>query len=120
MDQKKMLMYAGAAAVFYYLYKAGKIPFLSAGAGPVMVMPPPPKPAAEAGGEMDTMSPVRVAQAQQGVPATAASTGDIKNAAAPTSAAEKYYGVGGVEFKAQGLSRASMKSGPSFGPSCRK
>jgi hypothetical protein len=44
------------------------------------------------------------------------STGDgsITNAAAPN--AEKYYGVGGVEFMTQGVNKKHMKSGPFFGP----
>lgn len=54
------------------------------------------------------------------IPATAAAGGDIKNAATPSTAVEKYYGVGGVEFRSQGLNRNGMRYGPSYGPNCRK
>lgn len=110
MNTKNMLYLAAAAGVGYYLYTN----YYNVAAAPAPAAKPQgPQSAAR-------MLELPSQQTDSAVPATAAATGDVKNAAAPNSTAETYYGVGGVEFKAQGLSKKHMQFGPIYGPSGKK
>jgi hypothetical protein len=98
MDSNKKMLLVGAAAIAGYYYYTR-----------VYNRPPPPQP------QSPPPPPPKAAPEPQKQPKTAT----IKNAAAPPSAGEKYYGALGVDLETQGLKAKNMTSGPFFGPMAR-